>query len=186
VFIFKDTEPSPLQLSDSSGVRQKGGLPGPPPRNPSPRIHRCPGGLYRGSIAHRDWQLGPSRLRTELFSGTGIHGLWTGSSESPGPGPGQATESHHVVNHWHDSLCVECLFLRSPGRVPSRTPSACAKRAAYPDPPPVILLPESIAAQATVTVKYIRSPLRHGNRYSVRLLGQNCRDHPFKVRDYVF
>ena len=26
--------------------------------------------------------------------------------------------------------------------------SACAKRAAYPDPPPVILVPESIAAQA--------------------------------------
>jgi hypothetical protein len=29
VFIFKDTEPSPLQ--DSSGVRQKGDLLGPPP-----------------------------------------------------------------------------------------------------------------------------------------------------------
>ena len=29
MFIFKDTEPSPLQ--DSFGVRQKGGLPGPPP-----------------------------------------------------------------------------------------------------------------------------------------------------------
>ena len=32
MFIFKDTEPSPLP--DSSGVRQKGGLPGPP-RSPS-------------------------------------------------------------------------------------------------------------------------------------------------------
>ena len=42
-FIFKDTEPSPLQ--DSSSVRQQGGLPGPPPRSPSPRIHRRPGGL---------------------------------------------------------------------------------------------------------------------------------------------
>jgi hypothetical protein len=30
VFIFKDTEPSPLQ--DSFSVRQQGGLPGPPPR----------------------------------------------------------------------------------------------------------------------------------------------------------
>jgi len=40
VFIFQDTEPSPLQ--DSFGVRQKGGLPGPP-RSPRPRIHRCPG-----------------------------------------------------------------------------------------------------------------------------------------------
>ena len=32
VFIFKVTEPSPLQ--DSFSVRQKGGLPGPPPRSP--------------------------------------------------------------------------------------------------------------------------------------------------------
>ena len=30
LFIFKDTEPSPLQ--DSFSVRQQGGLPGPPPR----------------------------------------------------------------------------------------------------------------------------------------------------------
>ena len=29
LFVFKDTEPSPLQ--DFSSVRQKGGLPGPPP-----------------------------------------------------------------------------------------------------------------------------------------------------------
>ena len=40
---FKDTEPSPLQ--DSFSVRQQGGLPGPPPRSPSPRIHRRPGVL---------------------------------------------------------------------------------------------------------------------------------------------
>jgi hypothetical protein len=46
---FKVTEPSPLQ--DSSGVRQKGDLLGTPPRSPSPGIHCCPGGLYRGSIA---------------------------------------------------------------------------------------------------------------------------------------
>jgi hypothetical protein len=34
-------------------VRQKGGpgLPGTPPRSPPCRIPRCPGGLYRGSIA---------------------------------------------------------------------------------------------------------------------------------------
>jgi len=57
VFIFKVTEPSPLQ--DSSGVRQKGGTPAcairaypdPPPLSPSSRIPRCPGGLCRGSIA---------------------------------------------------------------------------------------------------------------------------------------
>ena len=43
LFIFKDTEPSPLQ--DSSSVRQQGGLPGPPPRSPPSRIHRRPGVL---------------------------------------------------------------------------------------------------------------------------------------------
>ena len=34
MFIFKDTEPSPLQ--DSFSVRQQGGLPGPPPVVPHP------------------------------------------------------------------------------------------------------------------------------------------------------
>ena len=34
MFILKDTEPSPLQ--DSSSVRRKGGLPGPPPVVPDP------------------------------------------------------------------------------------------------------------------------------------------------------
>ena len=34
LFIFKDTEPSPLQ--DSFSVRQQGGLPGPPPVVPDP------------------------------------------------------------------------------------------------------------------------------------------------------
>jgi len=43
LFIFEDTEPSPLR--DSFSVRQQGGLPGPPPRSPPPRIHRRPGGL---------------------------------------------------------------------------------------------------------------------------------------------
>ena len=54
--------------------------------------------------------------------------------------------------------CVECLIgkqkkpillkVTEPSSIPYRTPSACAKRAAYPDPPPVILLPESSVAQA--------------------------------------
>jgi hypothetical protein len=43
----------------------KGGLPGTPPRSPPSRIHRCRGGLYRGSIA-QVW-LGP-----ELFPGIGV------------------------------------------------------------------------------------------------------------------
>ncbi len=55
-------------------------------------------------------------------------------------------------------MCVECLVgkqnkptlfkVTEPSSVPYRTPSACAKRATYPDPPPVILVPESIADQA--------------------------------------
>ena len=76
MFIFKVTEPSPLQ--DSSSVRQKG-LPGPPPRNPRSRIHRCPGGLSRGSIAHVG-----KRFVPELFPGIGVF-------------PGPATESHIVI-----------------------------------------------------------------------------------------
>ena len=42
------------------------------------------------------------------------------------------------------SVCVGCLFLRTPSRAPYRTPPACANRAAYPDPPPVVPDPESI------------------------------------------
>ena len=40
-------------------------------------------------------------------------------------------------------VCVGCLFLRTPSRAPDRTSSACANRAAYPDPPPVVPDPES-------------------------------------------
>jgi hypothetical protein len=52
-------------------------------------------------------------------------------------------------------VCVECLIgkqkkpilfkVTEPSSVPYRAPSAFAKMAAYPDPPPVIPLPESIA-----------------------------------------
>ena len=80
-FFFKVTEPSPLQ--DSSGVRQKGDLLGPPPRSPSPKIHCCPGGLYRGSIARVRKQ-----FRPELCPGIGVL-------------PGPATESH-IVNRGTD------------------------------------------------------------------------------------
>ena len=41
-----------------------------------------------------------------------------------------------------ECVCVGCLFLRTPSQAPYRTPSACAKRAAYPDPPPVVPLPD--------------------------------------------
>ena len=63
-------------------------------------------------------------------------------------------------------VCVECLIgkqkkpilfkVTEPSSVPYRAPSACAnlKMAAYPDPPPVIPLPESIAAQAAYQLRY--------------------------------
>jgi hypothetical protein len=47
-------------------MRQKGGLPAPPPRSPSPRIPRCPGGLYRAFIARV--RLGPELSRHGGFS----------------------------------------------------------------------------------------------------------------------
>jgi hypothetical protein len=53
-----------------------------------------------------------------------------------------------------DSENKATLFkVTEPSSVPYRTPSACAKRATYPDPPPVILLPESIA-QAAYQLRY--------------------------------
>jgi hypothetical protein len=44
--------------------------------------------------------------------------------------------------------------VNEPSSVPYRAPPACAKMAAYPDPPPVILLPESIVAQAAYQLRY--------------------------------
>ena len=61
-------------------------------------------------------------------------------------------------------VCVECLIgkqkkpilfkVTEPSSIPYRAPSACAKMAAYPDPPPVIPVPESIAAQAAYQLRY--------------------------------
>ena len=48
----------------------------------------------------------------------------------------------------HDDRMVEEKPAK-PSRAPYRTPSACANRAAYPEPPPVVPDPESIDAQAS-------------------------------------
>ena len=40
------------------------------------------------------------------------------------------------VGRIQSAVCVGCLFLWTPSRVPYGTPLACANRAAYPDPPP--------------------------------------------------
>ena len=69
------------------------------------------------------------------------------------PGAGPTTHGLLRCKYTRMEVCVECLFLRSPGRVPYRTSSACAKMAAYPDPPPVVLLPGSIAAQAAYQLR---------------------------------
>jgi len=61
-------------------------------------------------------------------------------------------------------VCVECLIgkqnkpilfkVTEPSSIPYRTHPAYAKMAADPDPPPVIPLPESIAAQAAYQLRY--------------------------------
>ena len=56
-----------------------------------------------------------------------------------------------------ETWVVDWLFIfkvTEPNSIPYRTHPACAKMAAYPDPPPVILLPESIAAQAAYQLRY--------------------------------
>jgi hypothetical protein len=45
-------------------------------------------------------------------------------------------------------VCVEHLFLRSPGQAPYGAKSACAKSAAYPPPPTGVPRPQALAAQA--------------------------------------
>ena len=80
------------------------------------------------------------------------------------------------------SVCVECLIRKQnkpilfkvtePSSIPYRTHPACCKMAAYPDPPPVILVPESIAALwstncATRTLSIVpgSDPARNVSRY---------------------
>jgi len=62
------------------------------------------------------------------------------------------------TKHSRGCVCVECLIgkqkkpilfkVTEPSSIPYRTPPACAKMAAYSDPPPVIPVPESGVAQA--------------------------------------
>ena len=57
-----------------------------------------------------------------------------------------------------ETKCVECLIgkqkkpilfkVTEPSSIPYRTHPACAKRAANPDPPPVIPVPDTGVAQA--------------------------------------
>ena len=74
--------------------------------------------------------------------------------------PGGAAAGHSLPaggpSRWLAEVCVECLIGKqkkpilfkpevtepSSESIPYRAPSACAKMTAYPDPPPVILLPK--------------------------------------------
>jgi len=68
-------------------------------------------------------------------------------------------------------VCVECLIgkqnkpllfkVTEPSSVPYRPPPACAEWAAYPDPPPVIPLPDTIAAQAAYQLRYESTEYYH-------------------------
>jgi hypothetical protein len=51
-------------------------------------------------------------------------------------------------------LNTEYFKVTEPSSIPYSRTHPCAKRAAYPDPPPVILVPESIAAQAAYQLRY--------------------------------
>ena len=98
------------------------------------------------------------------------------------------------------SVCVECLIgkqkkpilfkVTEPSSVPYRTPPACANRASYPDPPPVILLPESIAVTVfemglclpwhePVLAKAIRTVyLRNAVIFQYNSVGGRAASHP--------
>ncbi len=74
----------------------------------------------------------------------------------------QYNSKYHVTLYF--VVCVECLIgkqkkpilfkVTEPSSIPYQTPPAYAKMAAYPDPPPVIPVPESIAAQAAYQLRY--------------------------------
>ena len=59
------------------------------------------------------------------------------------------------------------LAVTEPSSVPYRTHSACAKRAAYPDPPPVVPVPDTGVAQAAYAETLLpgSAPARNVFRY---------------------
>jgi len=117
-------------------VRQKGDLLGPPP-----------------VVLHPESIIAAQAAYTKALLPRSAPGAGPNCFQALGSSPGLL-----------QSVCVECsigkqkkpiLFkVTEPSSVPYRAPPACAKRAAYPDPPPVILLPESIAAQAAYQLRY--------------------------------
>jgi hypothetical protein len=90
------------------------------------------------------------RVSSVLHNG-GLPGGWRVASTS-----GSVSAGPYHIHRGRAPLCVDCLFLRSPSRVPYRTeliPRAPKWRRTR-TPPPVIPLPESIAAQAAYQLRY--------------------------------
>ncbi len=52
-------------------------------------------------------------------------------------------------------MCWLFIFkVTEPSSIPYRTPPACAKRAAYPDPPPVIPVPDTGVTLGPLEVEF--------------------------------
>jgi len=99
---------------------------------------------------------------TDVLQSTTFRLYWSAATSVTGAAAAAPSARHPLPR------CVlsdfECLIgkqkkpilfkVTEPSSVPYRAPSTCAKRAAYPDPPPVIPLPESIAAHAAYQLHY--------------------------------
>jgi hypothetical protein len=77
-------------VQNSSSVRQKGGLPGPPTRNPSPRIHRCPStSPGHGLLGHGTYDSDKKRFSTKETWGS----RWGPSPRGHTPRPPRLVQS---------------------------------------------------------------------------------------------
>jgi hypothetical protein len=143
---------------------------GRPTRTPPvvpPRIPRRPGGL---PIRAQRYCPG---LRPELFPVIGppracyrIPGiLWIGGPQKP---------SMFSV---YLSVCVERFFLRSPGQAPYRAKSACAKRAAYPDPSHGLYQKKTLKSQSNLVPKQAHRVRTGANRFCSFI--KSSYHHPF-------
>jgi hypothetical protein len=66
----------------------------------------------------------------------------------------RTSHSRGIQTQWQLACVLVVYFLRTQSRAPYRTPPACANRAAYPDPPPVVPHPESIDARAAYSGRH--------------------------------
>jgi hypothetical protein len=88
-----------------------------------------------------------------------------------GPDPSLFSEAEGGWEEGGTRVCVECLIgkqkkpilfkVTEPSSIPYRTHPACAKRAAYSDPPPVIPVPDTgVAHRRPMLRLYCPGPLR--------------------------